>query len=155
VVHENETLEDMPHPKESGAVASETEGTTTVEDIENHILHTTANEDTEHAGPVSIKKDPEPTPPMAASELGKVTVAREDGLVSIPITCAICLETYKQGEMIVLSGNSSCTHGFHHECILDYLVRYEKEGAPCPCCRQAFMPIENTKKRGGWKKSDS
>lgn len=84
-------------------------------------------------------------------ELGKVNIRRDDVSVSIPILCAICLERYTEGASVVLSGSASCTHGFHQECILEYLVHHGDEAAPCPCCRQIFLPMKNTKQK--WKKN--
>ena len=76
-------------------------------------------------------------------EQGHVELERGEGdHLSIPMTCAICLAVYKEGETVVLSGNTLCRHGFHQDCILDYLVVHDAEAAPCPCCRQLFIPIQ-------------
>lgn len=74
--------------------------------------------------------------------LGEVVLKRDGQDFAIPITCAICLEQYETGDSVVWSGNSLCTHGFHHTCILDYLVYNDSEAAPCPCCRQIFLPMK-------------
>lgn len=73
--------------------------------------------------------------------LGEVVLKRQGENSLIPITCAICLERYEAGDSVVWSGNPLCSHGFHQECILDYLVHHDSEAAPCPCCRQIFLPM--------------
>jgi hypothetical protein len=73
---------------------------------------------------------------------------------SVSNGCAICLDLYQAGEMVVWSSNAKCQHAFHQECILDYFVSLrshhklsikEEEDAdnntPCPCCRQDFVCI--------------
>ncbi len=89
-----------------------------------------------------------------ASDLEEIELfTGKNSPVSVPITCPICLEHYKEGDTVVLSGNPCCTHVFHQHCILDYLVRHDEGTSPCPCCRQVFLPKEVL--RGGWKKKAS
>jgi hypothetical protein len=78
-------------------------------------------------------------------ELGEVQLMRKNSPLSIPILCPICLDCYKQGDTVIVSSNVSCTHGFHQECILDYLVQHAPGSNPCPCCRQEFLPTETMK----------
>jgi hypothetical protein len=56
---------------------------------------------------------------------------------TVPNVCAICLDTYKQGDSVVWSCNKSCSHAFHQECLVNYLVKVD--GTPCPMCRQNFL----------------
>mmetsp|Transcript_21746 Transcript_21746/g.38327 ORF Transcript_21746/g.38327 Transcript_21746/m.38327 type:complete len:1039 (-) Transcript_21746:340-3456(-) len=44
--------------------------------------------------------------------------------------CAICLCPYEEGDIRIFS--KRCTHAFHKECILEWLVKSHNE---CPCCR--------------------
>jgi len=44
--------------------------------------------------------------------------------------CAICLCPYEEGDIRIFS--KRCTHAFHKECILEWLVKGHNE---CPCCR--------------------
>ena len=50
--------------------------------------------------------------------------------------CAICLEPYLVGDLIVWSSNSECPHVFHRECLLGYLCKVKGDRTPCPCCRR-------------------
>jgi hypothetical protein len=40
---------------------------------------------------------------------------------TVPNLCAICLESYEQGQVVVWS--SVCTHAFHQDCIAQYLAK--------------------------------
>lgn len=58
----------------------------------------------------------------------------------VPNCCAVCLGRYRTGERIVWSNN--CIHAFHCECILDWLVKVQRDKTPCPCCRQEFTDLQ-------------
>ena len=80
---------------------------------------------------------------------------------SCPIFCAICLAEYELKERVSWSSNTNCTHVFHEDCVVKWLVslgktkskqqrftrdpteaqlfQYELE---CPCCRQEFISRE-------------
>lgn len=75
-----------------------------------------------------------------------------------PIFCAICLAEYEPSDRVSWSSNPDCTHAFHEDCVVQWLVslgrtkskkqrfadnpteaqllNYELE---CPCCRQEFV----------------
>ncbi len=53
--------------------------------------------------------------------------------------CAICLDPYQVGDMIVWSSTATCPHVFHKHCFVDYLLSYRGKGAPCPSCRQSYV----------------
>lgn len=76
----------------------------------------------------------------------------------VPIFCAVCLSEYEISDEICWSSNSNCTHVFHRECIVQWLValgkrkssmrrfpetlnekRLLKYQLECPCCRQDFI----------------
>jgi hypothetical protein len=57
---------------------------------------------------------------------------------TVPNNCAICLEAYKPGEIVVWSGNPECNHAFHQGCITTCLVKVKDGSTPCPMCRQDF-----------------
>ena len=44
--------------------------------------------------------------------------------------CAICICPYEEGDIRIFS--KRCPHGFHKECILEWLAKSHSE---CPCCR--------------------
>ena len=52
--------------------------------------------------------------------------------------CLICLEEYRNKEMVARSHNPSCDHVFHLSCISDWLVQHEG----CPLCRAAFIDFD-------------
>jgi hypothetical protein len=59
---------------------------------------------------------------------------------AVPNLCAICLESYEQGQVVVWS--SVCTHAFHQDCIAQYLAKKMICGeSPCPSCRQKFCDL--------------
>ena len=55
--------------------------------------------------------------------------------VSPDACCLICLEEWKEGELICQS--AGCRHAFHQSCIISWLVNHRSD---CPACRQAFLP---------------
>lgn len=76
----------------------------------------------------------------------------------VPIFCAVCLMEYETSERVCWSSNGECTHVFHEDCILQWLVslgrkRSKRQSFPrnpsdkrlldydlaCPCCRQDFI----------------
>ena len=79
----------------------------------------------------------------------------------VPIFCAVCLMEYELADRVCWSSNKECTHVFHEDCIVQWLVSsgrtkskrrwfpdnpsekklmcYELE---CPCCRQEFISKE-------------
>lgn len=56
----------------------------------------------------------------------------------VPATCAICLLQYSPGCYVTWSSNKECTHAFHRDCILMWLLKKE-EPYLCPCCRREFV----------------
>jgi hypothetical protein len=77
----------------------------------------------------------------------------------VPIFCSICLSEYELSQSICWSNNHQCTHVFHTDCMIQWLVtlgrkqslnkrftRYPTDGdlvgfyeLQCPCCRQEFV----------------
>lgn len=76
----------------------------------------------------------------------------------VPIFCAVCLQEFEDSERVSWSANADCTHVFHEDCIVQWLVtlgrikaktqRFSDEPTEsqllsydmeCPCCRQDFV----------------
>lgn len=76
----------------------------------------------------------------------------------VPIFCAVCLLEYEISEKVCWASNDACSHVFHEDCILQWLVslgrkRSKRQSFPrnptdkklldfdlnCPCCRQDFI----------------
>lgn len=53
--------------------------------------------------------------------------------------CAICLDKFVKDEEIGTSPNKQCTHFYHKECILEWLLVNEE----CPTCRRNFLELED------------
>ncbi|KAL7544707.1 hypothetical protein ACHAWF_008073 [Thalassiosira exigua] len=84
----------------------------------------------------------------------------------LPIFCAICLSEYEIDDEICWSSNSSCSHCFHKDCMLQWLVALGRRKSSmqrfpdtpcekrllnfeleCPCCRQSFILKNRTKEK--------
>mmetsp|Transcript_15543 Transcript_15543/g.22105 ORF Transcript_15543/g.22105 Transcript_15543/m.22105 type:complete len:336 (+) Transcript_15543:138-1145(+) len=79
---------------------------------------------------------------------------------NVPIFCAICLSEYDKGDGVCWSSNAECSHVFHEDCILQWLISSGKKRAMsqyftkhptdakllenefCPCCRQEFICVK-------------
>lgn len=83
---------------------------------------------------------------------------QSDDKREVPIFCAICLSEYDILDEVCWSSNSKCTHVFHKECVVQWLVALGKRQSKmkrfprtlnekhlldhnfeCPCCRQEFI----------------
>eukprot|EP00984_Skeletonema_dohrnii_P014521 scaffold6114_cov79-Skeletonema_dohrnii-CCMP3373.AAC.1 len=76
---------------------------------------------------------------------------------SVPINCAICLSEYEKCDRVCWSSNTECSHVFHEDCILQWLISSGEKKAVhqyfftqptdekllgkvlCPCCLQDFI----------------
>jgi len=56
--------------------------------------------------------------------------ARDPGM-----TCDICILEFEVGDEVAWSPNLNCSHTFHKDCILDWLLR----NPTCPSCRQNYV----------------
>ncbi len=52
-----------------------------------------------------------------------------------PRVCPICMESYTDGDDIAWSYNEACTHVFHRECIVRWLMKNDD----CPMCRSPYI----------------
>eukprot|EP00984_Skeletonema_dohrnii_P022948 scaffold12062_cov98-Skeletonema_dohrnii-CCMP3373.AAC.1 len=78
---------------------------------------------------------------------------------NVPIFCAICLSEYEKCDRVCWSSNTECSHVFHEDCILQWLISSGKKRSMnefftrhptdeillknefCPCCRQDFICV--------------
>ena len=77
---------------------------------------------------------------------------------AVPMFCAVCLSKYTLADRVCWSSNTECTHVFHEECMLPWLVTLGRNKSKkksystnpseaklldfdlsCPCCRQEFI----------------
>mmetsp|Transcript_23489 Transcript_23489/g.53596 ORF Transcript_23489/g.53596 Transcript_23489/m.53596 type:complete len:381 (-) Transcript_23489:25-1167(-) len=56
-----------------------------------------------------------------------------------PKSCPICLQAYKKDEKISWSRNKECSHAFHLDCIVQWLIVHDK----CPLCRENYLDLKN------------
>lgn len=77
----------------------------------------------------------------------------------VPIFCSICLSEFNLHQQICWSSNPECTHAFHSDCMVQWLVALGRKHSTmkrftlnpterqllehyelqCPCCRQEFI----------------
>lgn len=55
-----------------------------------------------------------------------------------PKSCSICLEPYAEGDDICWSKNEKCSHAYHLNCMIDWLMRNDE----CPLCRENYLEVE-------------
>jgi hypothetical protein len=65
---------------------------------------------------------------------------------AVPIHCAVCLTKYEVSNRVCWSSNSECSHVFHEDCMLHWLVVLGRSQGKllefhksCPCCRKDFI----------------
>mmetsp|Transcript_20647 Transcript_20647/g.50705 ORF Transcript_20647/g.50705 Transcript_20647/m.50705 type:complete len:407 (+) Transcript_20647:64-1284(+) len=50
--------------------------------------------------------------------------------------CCICLDKYEAGDTICASKNTECTHVYHKDCVMDWLMKNHNQ---CPLCRTDLL----------------
>jgi hypothetical protein len=68
---------------------------------------------------------------LCEEDFGILDLPRKRYPRAVPNVCAICLEAYKPDETVVWSSNIDCSHAFHQDCILDYLVKLKVKAGYC------------------------
>ena len=89
------------------------------------VLHTNEKKDRTNSITTSMRSD---------TDLNEEEETSKDN-------CAICLETFKDGDEISSSQNQNCRHVFHRECIYGWLLKNEE----CPCCRRDYLTFESVR----------
>lgn len=106
----------------------------------------------------SVKEVAVANEPTKEVELSIPVVASKMIRRNCHIYCAICLAEYEPNERVSWSSNQDCTHAFHEDCVVEWLVslgrtksknkRFTDEPTEaqllnyqleCPCCRQDFI----------------
>jgi hypothetical protein len=59
--------------------------------------------------------------------------------------CAICLGNYKRHQKVCESSNPACTHIFHEECMVSWLMKHHT----CPICGQIYIITKTAPKCPG------
>jgi hypothetical protein len=80
------------------------------------------------------------------------TVIESNAHRNVPSTCVICLVQYQSGDHVSWSSNEECSHAFHRDCILIWLLKknvsdgfsvgsdnHNERRYLCPCCRREFV----------------
>jgi hypothetical protein len=71
------------------------------------------------------------------------------------VTCDICLHSYRVGDVVAWSHNPRCSHGYHVDCITDWLVQCSHHRRSCPSCRGDFVYPRKKKKKNRRKEPSS
>lgn len=94
-----------------------------------------------------------------------VATSKSNVLREVPRFCPICLSEFEINETICWSQNAECTHFYHEECLVQWLVslgkrrskmkRFPADKMPvkrllnyemeCPSCRQGFLTPQESK----------
>ena len=78
----------------------------------------------------------------------KDNYAANNNKIKIPENCIICLESFKVGDAIVWSNNTSCKHVYHEECMFTWLsCSNNNRENRCPTCRRTFIHMEGSNKK--------
>jgi hypothetical protein len=49
--------------------------------------------------------------------------------------CAICLEHFRDSQLVCEPTNEKCNHSFHKDCMTVWLMRHTR----CPICREKYL----------------
>ena len=130
----------------SGSEDNQTETDAPTEDAQPPVVvDITANDDNDDAVASMMEEGVDSVAEHPTGYLvlrpGNAKVAPQDGPM-VPNCCAVCLGEYDMGDTVVWSCNPECKHAFHLDCIMEWLLKIEDGGTPCPCCRQEFTDWE-------------
>ena len=82
----------------------------------------TPEEEAAAASPTAASSNTKQTTPIITTTKATTIKNKSQQQRTVPIFCAICLEQYLPSDTISWSSNNQCTHVFHKECIVQWLV---------------------------------
>ena len=118
----SERINDDPidvRDKEGTTVANDGNGAESADGASNDIQLLQAEQEAEHQAATLDNED-----------YFGISDTRDRGTA-----CDICLLEYQVGDAVAWSPNPDCTHCFHKDCVLDWLVRKPT----CPNCRHDYL----------------
>jgi hypothetical protein len=145
-VTDTQSLEDSPEAPESRSdqpanVTSDSENEDVDDSIgpEIQICVECNSDDEDHVKPKKKKKIVATKQSMTVSETPSQKLEAdyfgiESDVRDRHTVCDICLLEYEVGDEVAWSPNPKCTHTYHKDCVLDWLVRKPT----CPNCRHDF-----------------
>ena len=102
--------------------------------IERRPLLSRNSEDSEdNVGNSCGSQEPKKTP----SDGKAVDYTCYDGFDDDEDVCPICLDNFEVGDVVMWSRHGSCSHVFHEDCLLQWLL--EQRENECPTCRACFI----------------
>lgn len=120
-------------------------------------MPTHATEEEEDTGESDLPPPPPPIPAPCQLERRYTSYSSptvqvwdpvEDCYTRVEGNCAICINDYQVGDVLVRSaagkGEEYCTHLYHYDCMLVWLEKGKKR---CPICRHWFVPALRIKEQ--------
>ena len=103
-------------------------------------LYSRKSSDDESTNKVVIEKEDNiMIEPLKSFRLSRRSLAHSTSSLYSQKECPICLETYKENDDICWSRNKNCTHAFHLDCMVDWLMIHDD----CPLCRSNYLEGDN------------
>lgn len=102
-------------------------------------LYSRKSLDDESSNKVVTDKDNFMIEPLKSFRLSRRSLAHSTSSIYSSKECPICLETYKENDEICWSRNRNCTHAFHLDCMVDWLMIHDD----CPLCRSNYLEVDN------------
>lgn len=102
------------------------------------LLSSDSEDSAKNFGSVTEKKET-PKSPANNSCATTATPSSYNDIDDDEDVCPICLDNFEVGDIVMWSrhNNSSCSHAFHENCLLQWLL--EQRENECPTCRACFI----------------
>jgi hypothetical protein len=102
------------------------------------LLSTDSEDSAENPGSVTETKEVVQSPPNNCCAT-TATPSSYDDFDDDEDVCPICLDNFEVGDIVMFSrhNHSSCSHVFHEDCLLQWLL--EQRENDCPTCRACFI----------------